>query len=711
MLKINLYKNLLAGVVALLVGLFISLVWLPSTHSADDPGFKDSGLPSSIYAPEDNLRASVGPYFIEASTDGRWLAGVLPWGDEDVYLYQKIDNYWVFQQTLKSGDVKLPDGHNINFFSLDLDIDDHYLAILGEASDENGKAYDLIATFSLAGRWHFDQVVEMPTQGTKSFSTSLALDGSQLAVNDRDLVHIFGRKDQTWQIDQTLTVAGVQDVSSLDLHGDTLVLSPDTRFEFKPPSNPDQAPSTGQVNIYKRKATGWSLQTTLTSSNQSSEFGQEVTVNGSWLAVSSGNPYLNDGASVYFYEKESGWSFSGKANVVSDGLLWGSKNMFFSPVDENRLVIDHGSQTVSYVENEWVTESAFFVGVVQDGQKMAVLYAGPSDAPEIKTARYQVFEQEPACLTSNQVTVGHDIVWDDSSDIREYDLVLKEVMIEGLRDQQWVCLAVTDSQNKTVLAKQKLDLTPPTKPVVAQVGDYFNLPAKDNPEFDFYTYRYAALGDQPTCQTVNYRFGYWIDDLERSLDVGGQIILSSQTYFQSESPVCVQKTNGRGVSSYAQKSAVTGQPPLTVNLSYQSPHLVFDSQETNQQTVYVFSISSSKPLNCSQEKYWPSQIIAVQDLETRGDGHQIGLTDPLFRGHLYYSESPVDSPFGKYYCLKAISGNQVGYSQPVFVPGQIDVFTSLVNELIQKIVDRLSELTTWQTKTGFVKLKPVFKNK
>jgi hypothetical protein len=239
------------------------------------------------------------------------------------------------------------------------------------------------------GAWSLQQELH-PSASIDSFGVDVDLSGSTAVVgspNDAPLgaVYVFARSGATWSLESKIpapisTFAAGSFGRAVAIDGDQLVVG-----------SPNGGPCCnfpGEVHVYARAGTTWSLQTTL-SSPQGFDFGAEVDLEGTHLLVSNPDPFPFDlpgfvhpyegGGATWTPEPaiQSGWNFSdsfGRSlEIEGTQLAIGSQGS--SDVPEKVYLYDWtgtGWQFVSALSPVSGSQMEFGVSVALAGPWLAV---------------------------------------------------------------------------------------------------------------------------------------------------------------------------------------------------------------------------------------------------------------------------------------------------------------------------------------------------
>lgn len=231
-------------------------------------------------------------------------------------------NIWSPTDSLNSGNG----GHSEGF--------GHSVAISGDTAVvgmNNGDYGDIafVATAHVFERgeqgWVYrSRLVPPDPQRGSLISSYVDIDGDTILLSgdnsqtQSDVCHVFVREDSQWVLQQTIPCAG-SDPKSRALSGDRLVIG--ARFRADPSGQE------GAVDVYRRVAGVWSLETTLRPDNcpESCGFGSAVDIHGDKIlvgAVSQGSQNSTHYGAAYLYELgPQGWGMTARWTLPTVGYF------------------------------------------------------------------------------------------------------------------------------------------------------------------------------------------------------------------------------------------------------------------------------------------------------------------------------------------------------------------------------------------------------
>jgi hypothetical protein len=212
------------------------------------------------------------------------------------YVYVKTDVGWTLQQELVASDS----GPG-NQFGYAVAMAGDTIVVGAPRRTADGKTGAVYVFKQSGSNWTQQAILTSSTP--RPFGLSVALRGGTLVVggledslsqggtSDSGLAFVFVRSGDNWSEQGNLMRNGVPDHNrygtSVDIKGNTVVVGTATPFGSGPES----------VYIFSRRGSTWSEDTQLTSTNNSSTFGQSVSLNGATLSV--GDPSTS---AVFLYE-------------------------------------------------------------------------------------------------------------------------------------------------------------------------------------------------------------------------------------------------------------------------------------------------------------------------------------------------------------------------------------------------------------------------
>lgn len=233
-----------------------------------------------------------------------------------VFVYKHTTSDWQLQASLTA-----PDGHHSEYFGDAVAIDGDTIAIGARSHAHSGNvASGSVYVFVRRnGVWTFQtELVEEQSYGNDAFGASLALQGNTLVVGapgDRDgSAYVFERKDTTWQLQTRIlpegSDTGVYFAQSLALDGSTLVVGW------------PQSSGGSFAYVYERTTTGWSAPQDLTTSInvRSPFFGLSVAISGDRLVVGMPRSSTSDpiGTVYVFARNGTQWSLQSSISASDD---------------------------------------------------------------------------------------------------------------------------------------------------------------------------------------------------------------------------------------------------------------------------------------------------------------------------------------------------------------------------------------------------------
>ncbi|MGV6816602.1 MAG: cadherin-like beta sandwich domain-containing protein [Thiotrichales bacterium] len=341
----------------------------------------DFGLEETIGSPNPQRNSGFG---FSNAVSGSWLAISAPTmnaayrNQGEVYLYQKTNNQWKYQQALQS-----PASARNDQFGYSLAMDGDYLAVSSygaETGEDNSGRVDIFK--QAGGQWKHHQLLQPPAALENGrFGFSLAMDGSVLAIAELNGIDgsltgggvtVYEREDVQWTLKKSIFSRGASDrfASNIAISGDLLAIG---AFDYDGECK-IAIPDPGEVSIYERKNGDWIEQSTLYASNGDGgdRFGFSVSLSNDFLAVSAicedssrFNPQANDATqagSVYLFKRNGNqWTeiTQLKASDAEAHDLFGSRlqlmgeNLIVTAPLEDTQARDAGAAYQFSAANNW----------------------------------------------------------------------------------------------------------------------------------------------------------------------------------------------------------------------------------------------------------------------------------------------------------------------------------------------------------------------
>ncbi|HGG60679.1 MAG TPA: hypothetical protein ENK26_12330 [Gammaproteobacteria bacterium] len=265
-----------------------------------------------------------------------------------VYLFSRGAAGWRASQRLA-----LPDRTSGNRFGQSLAMQGDTLIVGAMQRPVDGKfnAGEVYVFMRQNGQWRQTGKLTAPSPQTgHRFGYAVALDGDWLAVatlrgdNDEQAdsgqVFIFRRQGSAWTLQAAVGEPGQgasdKYAASIDLDGDLLAVGAFRQPDCRDTDDPDP----GQVRIYQRQGTRWTLSQTLGGEGANDRFGFSVALDNGRLAVGAqcedeNHTTLTEGA-VYVYQRDGGQfrlqqklkAFqTGEYSLYGDRVAWSGERL------------------------------------------------------------------------------------------------------------------------------------------------------------------------------------------------------------------------------------------------------------------------------------------------------------------------------------------------------------------------------------------------
>ena len=248
-----------------------------------------------------------------------------------VYIFNRIDGDWVFQQKLTAPDGEMWDRLG-NKVALSGDT-----IVVGAELDRVGENYFQGSAYVFTrsnGVWSFQQRLTAP-DGVPSdaFGCSVAVSGDMAVVGARldtfnsnyqeGSAYFFTRADGVWTFRQKLTAPNGLGLPA-DAYGSAVALNENTLVVGAYMADVGHLPNHGTVYIYARGHDGWVLEKRLIAADREfgDNFGFSVALDGERLAVAAFRAYIEGNfgqGSIYVFTRGGGvWPLEQKL-TASDG--------------------------------------------------------------------------------------------------------------------------------------------------------------------------------------------------------------------------------------------------------------------------------------------------------------------------------------------------------------------------------------------------------
>jgi len=269
----------------------IGSTWtLESILSASDKAASDY-FGASVALTADGSRMAVGALYKD-------VAGIVNAGQ--VYIYTRVGSVWTQESTLTASDKAASD-----FFgaSVALTADGSRMAVGTHSRDVSGvvDAGQVYIYTRIGSAWTLESMLSAADRATSDYygrSVALTATGDRLAVGaygrdvagiaDAGQVYVYTRSGSVWTLESTLSVA---DRATNDYYGSSVALTADGSRIAVGAYCRDVVGvvNAGQVYIYTRSGSTWTLESTLSASDRATNdyYGASValTADGSRIAV------------------------------------------------------------------------------------------------------------------------------------------------------------------------------------------------------------------------------------------------------------------------------------------------------------------------------------------------------------------------------------------------------------------------------------------
>jgi len=273
--------------------------------------------------------------FGESSDSGAYFGGA-------VYLYERVNSEWVFQEELHA-----PDASAYDYFGMAVSLDGDSLAV-GASNDNDAGVTSAGAVYvfeRINSEWVFQEELHaLDAAAYDYFGQDVSLDGNHLAVGaftdddsgeiDGGAVYLYERVNSQWVFQEELHAGDLTDRNyfgvSVSLDGDFLAVGAHGDDD----TGADRA---GSVYVYERVNSDWVLQEEIHASDAvaNDQFGMAVSLDGDNLLIGArydDDSGLENGGAAYLYKRvESQWVFQ-EEFFAPDLAELGSMNYFGSTV-------------------------------------------------------------------------------------------------------------------------------------------------------------------------------------------------------------------------------------------------------------------------------------------------------------------------------------------------------------------------------------------
>lgn len=290
------------------------------------------------------------------------------WDDENgngsgsAYIYKNNNGNWIEQVKLMSND-----GIGYDQFGFSVSITDSFAVVGARGCDQNSGAVYVFKNND--GTWEqFSKHTAPGSEESYFFGFSTSIDNEHFIVGSlNNHAYVYEYSMNSWDLQQVLTAPypTMHFGRQVDL-SDTIIV----------------ASSMDSAYVFSKNGTVWSQEASLISSDESFEFGYDVSIHKNTAIVSA---YKDDKGVAFVFNRSSGsWDQSAQLSIMSsiNPDFWG-----FSVSNYNNTIIlgtVYGGRSAFMYDSEDLNTS-----IIETNENKCLLYPNPiSDGFHIKTEEY-----------------------------------------------------------------------------------------------------------------------------------------------------------------------------------------------------------------------------------------------------------------------------------------------------------------------------------